>query len=384
MINKNVCPNCGQLYDTELARCPLCGTAPQVVDTDAPVQRRRITEAERRQRRAERTEAEQEARRRRKDEQLARDAEEERLLEEEREARRAEKRRKKEEKRTMKEDRPAPARPVSPDTAPVPVVTPTPAQGKEARPMPKKEPQRDRGRVPRAYLVISCVALALALIIGSTYLLWKTELAKIPFYDNLKGSSAATEPAPTDTEAPTTEDTSVRATKLSLSKTELTFTQAGDSEQLRAAVEPEDCTDPVQFTSSDDTVAKVGATGMVTAAGKGTATITAQCGEAVAQCVVTVDIPETTEPSTESTSVEGGLKLKVDDITFFEAKESTVLIVENVPAGTTVTWSSADESIATVDAEGHVTAVGKGTTTVTATVGEQSAQCVVRCNFREE
>ena len=140
----------------------------------------------------------------------------------------------------------------------------------------------------------------------------------------------------------------------------------------------------MQFTSSDDTVAKVGATGMVTAAGKGTATITAQCGEAVAQCVVTVDIPETTEPSTESTSVEGGLKLKVDDITFFEAKESTVLIVENVPAGTTVTWSSADESIATVDAEGHVTAVGKGTTTVTATVGEQSAQCVVRCNFREE
>ena len=104
----------------------------------------------------------------------------------------------------------------------------------------------------------------------------------------------------------------------------------------------------------------------------------------MAQCVVTVDIPETTEPSTESTSVEGGLKLKVDDITFFEAKESTVLIVENVPAGTTVTWSSADESIATVDAEGHVTAVGKGTTTVTATVGEQSAQCVVRCNFREE
>ena len=66
MINKNVCPNCGQLYDTELARCPLCGTAPQVVDTDAPVQRRRITEAERRQRRAERKEAEQEARRRRR------------------------------------------------------------------------------------------------------------------------------------------------------------------------------------------------------------------------------------------------------------------------------------------------------------------------------
>ena len=67
MLNKNVCPNCGQLYDPELAKCPLCGTAPQVVETADPVQRKRITEAERKQRRAERREAEQEARRRRRD-----------------------------------------------------------------------------------------------------------------------------------------------------------------------------------------------------------------------------------------------------------------------------------------------------------------------------
>ena len=43
MLNKNVCPNCGQLYDTNLSKCPLCGTAPQVVDTADPVQRKRIT-----------------------------------------------------------------------------------------------------------------------------------------------------------------------------------------------------------------------------------------------------------------------------------------------------------------------------------------------------
>jgi len=61
MLNKNVCPNCGQLYDTNLDKCPLCGTAPQVVDTADPVQRKRITEAERKQRRADRKEAEQEA-----------------------------------------------------------------------------------------------------------------------------------------------------------------------------------------------------------------------------------------------------------------------------------------------------------------------------------
>ena len=67
MLNKNVCPNCGQLYDTSLSKCPLCGTAPQVVENADPVQRRRITETERRQRRADQKEADQEARRRKRD-----------------------------------------------------------------------------------------------------------------------------------------------------------------------------------------------------------------------------------------------------------------------------------------------------------------------------
>ena len=108
MLNKNVCPNCGQLYDTNLSKCPLCGTAPQVVDTADPVQRKRITEAERKQRRAERKEAEQEARRRRKDAQFMRDADEERALEEEEARRKEEKRRRKEEKRAARRGSEAP------------------------------------------------------------------------------------------------------------------------------------------------------------------------------------------------------------------------------------------------------------------------------------
>jgi rRNA maturation protein Nop10 len=53
-MNKNVCPNCGQLYDADLEKCPLCGTAAQVMESGSPF---------RKQRRAERKEAEQEARR---------------------------------------------------------------------------------------------------------------------------------------------------------------------------------------------------------------------------------------------------------------------------------------------------------------------------------
>ena len=58
-----------------------------------------------------------------------------------------------------------------------------------------------------------------------------------------------------------------------------------------------------------------------------------------------------------------------------------MLSVTNVPAGTPVEWKSLDESICTVDAGGHVTAVGPGTTRVIATVGNLSAECWVRCRF---
>ena len=96
MLNKNVCPNCGQLYETSLSKCPLCGTAPHVVETADPVQRKRITEAERRQRRSDRKEADQAERRRKRDARFLEDEEEELLIEEEDAQRREEKRRQRE------------------------------------------------------------------------------------------------------------------------------------------------------------------------------------------------------------------------------------------------------------------------------------------------
>ena len=43
----------------------------------------------------------------------------------------------------------------------------------------------------------------------------------------------------------------------------------------------------------------------------------------------------------------------------------------------TVTWTSSDESVATVDSNGKVTAVASGTATITATIGGKSATCVI-------
>ena len=48
---------------------------------------------------------------------------------------------------------------------------------------------------------------------------------------------------------------------------------------------------------------------------------------------------------------------------------------EESAAHTTVTWSSSDEAVATVDSNGKVTAVATGNATITATAGEESASC---------
>ena len=50
---------------------------------------------------------------------------------------------------------------------------------------------------------------------------------------------------------------------------------------------------------------------------------------------------------------------------------------EEIAADTTVTWSSSDEAVATVDSNGKVTAVATGNATITATAGEESATCYI-------
>ena len=76
---------------------------------------------------------------------------------------------------------------------------------------------------------------------------------------------------------------------------------------------------------------------------------------------------------------------KVDSVTLSQNEgtlnvgKSVTLIAtvtpEEIAADTTVTWSSSDEAVATVDSNGKVTAVTTGNATITATVGEESATC---------
>lgn len=427
MINKNVCPNCGQLYDPELPKCPLCGQAPQVVDSDKPVQRHRITEAERRQRRAERRDAELEARRRRRDEQLARDAEEERLLEEEEALRREERRRLKEEKKALRQQQKqaeaAPARPAgkkadapeekpvpapqpipapqpapaerpapkartrqssAPEPVPTPVVTPAPVRTKQRPERQEKTVLRDRGRVPRAFLVLCTLLLAVTLIVGGSYLLWKLGTVKLPIYDRL---AAMKEDADSPTEEKTGEtgetgETVVDCRSLAISINYYEFTREGDTVRISARTDPAGLVE--SYSSSDESVVMVGESGLVTAVGPGNAVITATCGNKSVECMISCnweEAPETTEPIELP---EGDLELENPDMSFFAKGESYVQTVNGLAPGTPVIWGSEDESIATVDAGGHITAVGPGVTRVFATVGNSTGYCWVRCNFTED
>ena len=396
MLNKNVCPNCGQLYDTSLSKCPLCGTAPQVVDTASPVQRKRLTDAERKQRRADRKEAEQEARRRKREARFSQDEEDELLIEEEDALRKEEKRRLKEEKKAARRAERNSGAASIPNSV-VPSFTPAPARDGRG-PMPEPIPEPDRGRVPRVFLILSTVILATTLLIGGSYLLWKNGVVKLSIYDKLANKNLTTYPVgektePTDTTAAETEasvpatlfrgDGAIPCTGITLDQSSIVFTESGGQTQLRAELLPDDTTDERHFASSDTDVVKVSPVGIVTAVGPGEATITVTCGEEQAVCSVLCDFAAPTAPTLPPNITELELNDDDNDMTFFHEGESFTLTVTNIPVGVPVEWRSFDESVATVDEGGRVVAVGVGTTRVQAKVGNLSVECWVRCPLEE-
>lgn len=171
-------------------------------------------------------------------------------------------------------------------------------------------------------------------------------------------------------------DKTVYVTGVTLDRTSITLqlNNGTKSEKLTATVEPEDAENQsVTWKSSAPEVAEVNEGG-VTAVSVGTATITVTTldGNYSASCKVTVEI---------GTIYVSGITLDQSEISLTPGESSQLTATVTPPDATdaSVVWSSGDESVATVDNTGKVTAVGKGETIITATTTDHglTATCKV-------
>ncbi|WP_142289609.1 Ig-like domain-containing protein, partial [Gottfriedia luciferensis] len=115
----------------------------------------------------------------------------------------------------------------------------------------------------------------------------------------------------------------------------------------------------VTWTSSDTNIATVSATGVVTGKAVGTATITATTVDGGKKAESTITI---LQPVTSIALNKTVLTFKVGDPDF--KLEATVGPIN--ASDKSLTWTSSNSSVATVDANGLVHAVASGSTTITA------------------
>ena len=120
----------------------------------------------------------------------------------------------------------------------------------------------------------------------------------------------------------------------------------------------------VTFSSSDISIADVDFNGKITARGAGTATITATTNYfTTATCQVTVNPMLATSISLNQSAM---------NLTVGSSQRLMATVMPANASNKTVTWSSSDESIATVDANGNVTGITTGLATITATTNDGS------------
>ncbi len=143
-----------------------------------------------------------------------------------------------------------------------------------------------------------------------------------------------------------------------ISKTSITVAEKGTT-----TLKVKGASKKVTWSTSDKNIAKVDKNGKVTGVKKGTVTITAKVEHKNITCKVTVTKPEISKTSAKI-YLGGTTNLKVTD------------------TKSTVTWSTSDKSIATVNKNGKVTGKKEGTATITAKVDGKKLKCTVKIKKR--
>jgi len=142
---------------------------------------------------------------------------------------------------------------------------------------------------------------------------------------------------------------------VTLSKTSLTLGK-GETFALKATLNSGAASAKNTWSSSDTKIATVDASGKITAKAVGTATITVKTFNGKTKsCKVTVKAAPTS------------VKLNKSTLTLAKGKAETLKVTLNPSGAASLkrTWTSSNTKIAKVDANGKVTAVAKGTATIT-------------------
>ncbi|MCL2063711.1 MAG: Ig-like domain-containing protein [Candidatus Cloacimonetes bacterium] len=177
-----------------------------------------------------------------------------------------------------------------------------------------------------------------------------------------------------DTCQVTVNPTNVSVTGVDLNKSS-TSILIGNTETLSAIVSPSNATNQnVTWSSSDTTVATVNEEGIIIALAEGTTiiTVTTEDGGFTAACQVTV--------SEDEVSVTGVTLNQTSLDLYVGSSETLIAIIE--PSNATnqnLSWSSSNESVASVSAFGMVTGITKGMAIITVTTedGDFTATCEI-------
>lgn len=161
---------------------------------------------------------------------------------------------------------------------------------------------------------------------------------------------------------PTTDP--VAPTSFTLSDSVISLIIDGTKQLSIASVSPSDASKNVTWSSSNSSVASVGSNGLVTAKGVGSAVITATSvldSNISSSCTVNVSTPQEVELESINASVSPSL--------VSIGGTATVSVSSYNPSNSyphpTYTYESGNTSIATVNAEGTVSAVAAGSTSIT-------------------
>lgn len=161
---------------------------------------------------------------------------------------------------------------------------------------------------------------------------------------------------------------------IAINKSTLNMTE-GESETLFASVKPDNATDKsVTWSSSNDTVATVSSSGVVTAKAPGTAIITVKTNDGGKTASCSVSVKAKTISVTGVSLNKTSLPLLVG-----ETEKLTATVSPSNATNKKVTWSSSDSGVATVDSNGNVSAKKVGTAVITVTTedGGKTANCTV-------